>query len=214
MLGTHLDIAFTVIKMSQFSANPSQDHLDKAMYIMHYLIGTQDYHVVYDGRINEGLIAHTDLDWASDPIKCRSTTGFLTSLASSIVCWQSHLQKTVVLSSTEAEYMAMLDTCQQIAWIQSLFQELGYDLAPTPICGDNQGSIFIRSNPVQEQQTKHINICYHYICECIEDGKVSVYFVPGNENPADMFTKNLGAIDFLHFRKHLGIKFLDDKSST
>jgi len=81
-------------------------------------------------------------------------------------------------------------------------------------CGDNQGLIFIRSNPVEEQRTKHIDIQYHYIHECIKDDKVSVYFVPGNENLADMFTKNLGAIDFLHFRKHLGIKFLDDKSST
>jgi len=61
MLGMHLDIAFAVIKMLQFLANPSQDHLDKAMYIMHYLIGTQDYHVVYDGRLNEGLIAHTEI---------------------------------------------------------------------------------------------------------------------------------------------------------
>jgi len=133
---------------------------------------------------------------------------------SRIVCWQSCLQKTVVLSFTEAEYMAMLDTCQQITWIQSLFQELGYNLAPTPICGDNQGLIFIGSNPVQEWWTKHIDIHYHYICKCIKDGKVSVYFVPGNENLADMFTKNLGTIDFLRFRKHLRIKFLDDKSST
>jgi len=170
--------------------------------------------VVYDGRINEGLIAHTDSDWAGNPIKRQSTTGFFASLASGIVCWQSHLQKTVALSSTEAEYMAMSDTCRQITWIQSLFQELGYDLVPTPICGDNQGSIFIRSNPVQERRTKHIDIHYHYIRECIKDGKVSVYFVPGNENPADMFTKNLGAIDFLRFRKHFRIKFLDDKSSA
>jgi len=214
MLGMCLDITFVVIKMLQFLANPSQDHLEKSMYIMHYLVGTQDYHVVYDGVRNEGLIAHTDSDWASNLIKHQSTTGFFTSLASSIVCWQSHLQKTVALSSTEAGYMAMLDTCQQIMWIQSLFQELGYDLAPTPICGDNQGSIFIGSNPVQEWQTKHIDIHYHYICECIKDGKVSVYFIPDNGNLANMFTKNLGAIDFLQFRKHLGIKFLDNKSSA
>jgi len=181
---------------------------------MCYLVGTQNYHVVYDGSLNEGLIAYTDSDWASDPIKQQSTTGFFMSLASGIVYWQSHLQKTVALSSTKAKYMAMSDTCQQIMWIQFLFQELGYDLVPTPIFGDNQGLIFIGSNPVQEQRTKHIDIWYHYICECIEDGKVSVYFIPGNENPADMFTKNLGAIDFLHLRKHLGIKFLDDKSSA
>jgi len=111
MLRTHPDITFTVIKMSQFLANPSQDHLDKSMYIMHYLMGTQDYHVVYDGNQNEGLIAHTDLDWAGDPIKHQSTTGFFASLSSSIVCWQSHLKKTVALSSTEAEYMALSDTC-------------------------------------------------------------------------------------------------------
>jgi len=138
------------------------------------------------------------------PIKRQSTTGFFTSLASSIVCWQSCLQKTVALSSTEAEYMAMSDTCRQIAWIQSLFQERGYDLVPTPICGDNQGSIFIGSNPVQERRTKHSDIRYHYIRKCIKDGKVSVYFIPGNENPANMFTKNLGAMDFLHFRSILG----------
>jgi len=207
MLGTHPDIAFMVIKMSQLSANPSQDHLDKAMYIMHYLVGTQNYHMVYDGNLNEGLIAHTDSDWASDPIKWQSTTGFFASLSSSIVCWQSCLQKTVVLSSTKAKYMALLDTHQQIAWIQSLFQQLGYNLAPTPICGDNQGLIFIRSNLVQEWRTKHIDIQYHYICECIEDGKVSVYFIPGNENLANMFTKNLGTIDFLHFRKHRIAKY-------
>jgi len=87
MLGTCLDIAFVVIKMSQFLANPSQYHLKKAMYIMCYLVGTQDYHVVYDGRVNEGLIAHTDLDWAGNPIKHRSTTGFFVSLVSGIVCW-------------------------------------------------------------------------------------------------------------------------------
>jgi len=114
MLGTCLDIMFMVIKMSQFLANPSQDHLNKAMYIMHYLMGTQSYHVVYDGNLNEGLIAHSDLDWASNPIKQWSTTGFFASLSSSIVCWQSHLQKPIVLSSTEAKYMAMSDTCQQI----------------------------------------------------------------------------------------------------
>jgi len=110
MLGMHLDITFAVIKMLQFLANPSQDHLKKAMYIMHYLVGTQDYHVVYDGVQNEGLITHTDSDWAGNPIKRQSTTGFFTSLVSSIVCWQLCLQKTVVLSSTEAKYMAMSDT--------------------------------------------------------------------------------------------------------
>ena len=104
---------------------------------------------------------------------------------------------TVALSSTEAEYMALSDLCRQISWIQSLFLELGFPFSRTPICGDNQGSIFIGSNPVQERRTKHIDIRYHYIRECIENNKVSVVFIPGSDNPANMFTKNLGAVKFL-----------------
>jgi transposase InsO family protein len=207
MLGTRPDIAYAVIKMSQFLANPSQEHLDKAMYIMHYLVGIQDYQIVYYGDKSKGLLAYTDSDWAADPIKRQSTMGFFVTLASSIVCWQSCLQKTVALSSTEAEYMALSDTCHQILWIQSLFGELGYTLTRIPICGNNQGSIFIGSNPVQERCTKHIDICYHYICKCIENDKVMVVFIPGNNNLADMFTKNLGAIKFVKFRDSLGIEF-------
>jgi hypothetical protein len=78
----------------------------------------------------------------------------------------------------------------------------------TPIlCADNQGSIFIGSNPVQERRTKHINIRYHYIRECIENGDISVVFIEGKENPADMYTKNLGTTLFLKFRDSLGLTF-------
>jgi hypothetical protein len=70
MLGTRPDIAYAVIKMSQFSTNPSQTHLDKAMYIMRYLVGTQDYKIVYDSQKGKDLQAYTDSDWAADEIKC------------------------------------------------------------------------------------------------------------------------------------------------
>jgi len=97
--------------------------------------------------------------------------------------------------------------------MKSLFEELGFPFGTVPISGDNMGLIFIGSNPIQEWQTKHINIRYHYICECIEDKAVSVSFIPGTENPADMFTKNLPVPAFMKFRDHLGIKFLEQTKS-
>ena len=107
MLGTRPDIAYAVIKMSQFSANPSQEHLDEAMYIMRYLVGTQAYEIVCDGKKSESLIGYADSDWSADTLKRCSTTGYFAMLASGIVTWLSRLQKTIVLSSTEAEYMAL-----------------------------------------------------------------------------------------------------------
>ena len=95
--------------------------------------------------------------------------------------------------------MAFSDCSQQAVWIKSLLNELDIDVGPIHIDGDNQGSLFIRSNPVQEKQSKHIDIRYHFIRQCVEEKKISLYYVKGAENPADMFTKNLGKVKFLKF---------------
>ena len=89
MLGTRPDIAYAVTKMSQFAVNPSREHLDKALYICRYLAGTSNYALVYDGLSNKGLLAYTDSDWAADPIKRRSVTGYFFKLADGIISWQS-----------------------------------------------------------------------------------------------------------------------------
>ena len=52
--------------------------------------------------------------------------------------------------------MALSNCSQQAMWIQALLRELRYKIPIIPICGDNQGSIFIESNPVQEHRLKHI----------------------------------------------------------
>jgi len=119
----------------------------------------------------------------------------------------------ISIAKNGCSLIPLSDTCQQIMWMKSLFEELGFPFGTVPISGDNMGLIFIRSNPVQEWQTKHINIRYHYICKCIEDKAVSVSFIPRTENPADMFTKNLPVPTFMKFRDHLGIKFLEQTKS-
>ena len=93
---------------------------------------------------------YTDSDYASDLIKRRSQTSILFKLADGIISWQSRAQKTIAHSATEAEYMVLSNCSQQAIWIQNIFSELGLPVRPTPICADNEGAIFIASNPVQE----------------------------------------------------------------
>jgi hypothetical protein len=101
-----------------FSANPSQEHLNAALHICRYLVGTCDYKLVYNGESQKGLIAYTDSDWDPDPYNGHSPqTCFFLQLAGGTVTWTSHTQKIVVLSSTEAKYYALSDTCRQRAWI-------------------------------------------------------------------------------------------------
>ena len=206
MLGTRPDIAYAVTKLSHFAANPSKEHLDKAKYIVRYLAGTSKYAIVYNGASNKGLIAYTDSDYAADPIKRRSTMGYLFKLTNGITSWQSRAQKTIALSATEAEYMALSDCSRQAVWVQNIFSELGLQVKPTPICADNEGGIFIASNPVQERRTKHIDVRYHYVRDLVESRRIEIFWVPTDENPADMFTKNLGHVKFMKFRKMLGLE--------
>ena len=84
MLGTCPDIAFAVTKLSQHAANPTEDHLNRAIYICRYLLGTTDYAMVYDGPSNGGIMAYADSDWASDPNNRKSTTGYMVKLAGAI----------------------------------------------------------------------------------------------------------------------------------
>jgi hypothetical protein len=77
MLGTHPDIAFAVTKLPQFAANLSKDHLIKALYICHYLIGTPEYRIIYSSRKQRGFIAYADSDWASSAKRNLVTTALL-----------------------------------------------------------------------------------------------------------------------------------------
>jgi hypothetical protein len=193
--------------MSQFASNPSKDHLDKALYIFKYLAGTQEYTLSYKG--SQGLMAYADADWGSDPHLRRSTSGYILTLAGAAVSWSSRVQKTVALSSTEAEYMSLSDASRQLVWVRSLMQEIGFNLGPIPLCGDNQGAIFIASNPVQERRTKHIDIRFHYIREVVDRGELQLFFIPSEKNIADMLTKNLSRDKFQSCRSQLGITFRD-----
>ena len=206
-LSTRPDIAFVVTKMAQFTAKPNKEHLNKALYICRYLVRTKNYCITYDGLSGSGLMACTDSDWASDPSSRKSQSGYFLKMAGGAISWTSRAHSTITLSSTEAEYMVLSDCSRQVVWMHTLLGELGYKMKPILICGDNQGSIFIASNPVTEKRSKHIDIRFHYIWEVIERKLMEVFFIDGDKNPADLLTKNLGSVKFLQFRPEYGLCF-------
>ena len=137
MLGTQPNIAFAVTKLSQFASNPTKEHLGKVLYICCYLLGMPNYALVYNRPGNGRLLAYTDTDWASNPITRKSTSSYVVKLAGAVFSWNTHMQKTVVLFFTKAEYMSLLDTSHQFVWVRNLFSKLGIQLAPILLYRDN-----------------------------------------------------------------------------
>jgi len=93
------------------------------------------------------LIGFTDADWAGCSVDRKSTSGCCFSLGSGVVSWFSRKQKSVALSSAEAEYMAASTAACEAIWLRKLLMALvGQEMDATVICCDNQSGIKLYSN--------------------------------------------------------------------
>ena len=75
-LGIHLDIAYAAIALACQSTNPFEDHLNKVLYICHYLIRMWNYSLNYDGHSGLRIMTCTDSNWDSDLILYHSQTSY------------------------------------------------------------------------------------------------------------------------------------------
>ena len=79
----------------------------------------------------------------------------------------SRKQKSVALSTMEAEYIAVSMACCEVVWLRKLFSELfAHVLDTTIILCDNQSGIWLSENPVFHDRSKHIDIKYPLIHQC------------------------------------------------
>lgn len=207
-LCTRPDITYAVQTLSQFNSNPLPHHLLAAKHVLRYLKGTRDLCLHYGGaRADEGLYAFTDANWATSPEDRISISGFVWFFAGGPIIWVSRKQKTVALSSTESEYMALALTIQEGLWLRMIFRDIDIPLhLPLSVRCDNQGAIFLSSESSNHSRAKHIDIKYHFIREYVDKGIFEAVFVPTAKQTADIFTKPLARI--LHSRHVAGLSLV------
>jgi hypothetical protein len=206
MIVSRPDIAYAVSRLAQFSANPSEDHLHAAQYILRYLQGSSHLRLRYDGSSNSGLHGYSDSDWAEDRNDRKSIGAYTFLLANAAISWSSRKQHVVSLSSTEAEYIALSQAATQAAWYHSFLREVALPLDQSiTIYGDNKGSVDLANNPITGRGTKHIDTRFHYIRQCIQEQTVSLTRIPSAEITADTLTKPLPYDAFMRHRSSLGL---------
>lgn len=130
-------------------------------------------------------------------------------LNESLVTWVSQKQRCVALSSCEAEFMAATAAACQAIWLRKLLGEITDSyVGPVVLFIDNKSAIDLAKNPVFHGRSKHIDIRYHFIRECIERGEIIVKHVTTDKQRADSLTKALSTVKFQMMRKLLGVKNL------
>ena len=94
-IGTQLDISFAVSCLVQYAANPPNQHLQLAQYVLSYLVGTVDKKLVYDGTDRDGIHGYTDSSLVDQADDRHSTSGYEFLLANGAISWFLQKQKTV-----------------------------------------------------------------------------------------------------------------------
>lgn len=229
MHATRPDLAFTVIRLSQFAAHPRECHWLALKRVLRYLKGTSSA-VLTLGDLsttgtssksvdNSGLVGYFDVAHA-DHTDCRSTCGYVFLFFGSPVSWASRVQRTVALSTTEAELMAGTEAAREAIWIKSLTDSL-FLLNPSSsasltceLRGDNQGALALAVNSVFHHRTKHINIRHRFLCDVVNDGIVTVKYVPTADMLADGLTKALPRDTHLDHCTRLGLRLYPSPEPT
>ncbi|GJS55136.1 retrovirus-related pol polyprotein from transposon TNT 1-94 [Tanacetum coccineum] len=206
MIGTLLyltasrpDLQFSICMCARYQARPTEKHLNAVKRIFRYLKGTVHRGLWYPKDSSIALTAFADADHAGCQDTRRSTSGSIQLLGDRLVSWSSKRQKSVAISSTEAEYIALSGCCAQVLWMRSQLTNYGFGFNKILMYCDNKSAIALCCNNVQHSRSKHIDIRFHFIKEHVENGVIELYFVNTEYQLADIFTKALGRerIEFL-----------------
>nr|GEW18482.1 retrovirus-related Pol polyprotein from transposon TNT 1-94 [Tanacetum cinerariifolium] len=206
MIGTLLyltasgpDLQFAICMCARYQARPTEKHAHAVKRIFRYLRGTVNRGLWYPKDSSVALTAFADADHACCQDTRRSTSGSLHFLGERLISWSSKRQKSAVISSTKAEYIALSGCCAKILWMRSQLTDYGLGFNKIPMYCDNKSANALCCNNVQRSRSNHIDIRYHFIKEQVKNGVIELYFINTDYQLSDLFTKALGRdrIEFL-----------------
>ena len=205
MLTTRPDLAQTIQQISQFSQKPTRNHEKAVKHALRYLNGTINQGITYNGNLGMRLEFWSDANWGGREGR-ESVSGFVATLAGGAVTYSSKKQSSIALSSTESEYMALLHALKEQIWLLRFLKEIGYDISDqNTIYMDSQSAIALAHNPEHHARTKHIDIQYHFVRNCVEDGTTQLTYCPTEDMVADGLTKALGPERHRKLAKMMGM---------
>ncbi|GJV68552.1 ribonuclease H-like domain-containing protein [Tanacetum coccineum] len=200
-------LSYDVQQICLYMHDAREPHLASLKRIICYVRGTLEFGLELYASSESSLVAYSDVDWAGSPATRKSTSGYCVFLGNNILSWSSKRQPTLSRSSAEAEYRGVANVVAEMAWLRNLLQELHTPLlTDTLVYCDNVSAVYLYVNPVQHQQTKHIDIDIHFVRDLVAMGHVRVLHVPSRYQYAYIFTKGLISTLFEEFCTSLSVR--------
>ena len=225
MITCRADIAFSVIKLTQYNSKPAICHYDAVQQVFRYLNSTisdginfwrprpnkslprsslpiveQDTHSLHipeESKHSTTVYAYTDSDLAGDTATRKSVSGVTIFFGEAAVVYKTILQRTIALSSTEAEFYAITETGKLVLYIRHVLCELNMEQEqPTAIYEDNRGCLQMTQALKPTKRTRHVDSRYFAILNWVQTDQIIVKKIDTSDNASDVLTKATGRILF------------------
>ena len=120
------DIANPVRELSKVMDGASAGQLKELYRVIKYVLDTKNYGLKCLPNYEDTwkMEAYCDSDYANDKEKRVSVTGYIIYFLGVPVSWKSRGQKSVTLSSTEAEYVALSEVTKEIKFILQVLEAM------------------------------------------------------------------------------------------
>ena len=185
------DIQYATKEVCRGMSKPTRGDQRKLRRLGRYLVGCP--RVVHEFRWQVyavELSGYSDSDWAGSKRTARSTSGGAIVRGGHCLKTWATTQKSVTLSSGEAELVAVVKTSAEVIGILQLMKDWGME---------TQGRIYVDSSAALgvvgrkgNGKLRHIKVRLLWIQEREEREELEYSKVLGTENPADWMTKYLG----------------------
>lgn len=214
MRWSRTDTLNSVRELSRFMQGAVLAHVKAMKRVMKYCVGTPNRGMFlkpsgeWDGSPDYEfkVTGRSDSDYAKDVERRRSVSGYSVFMNDAPVVSSCKMQGHVTLSVTEAELAAATQCAQDMLFVMRVIESIGLKVKkPMILQVDNKGAKDLTHNWSVGGRTRHINVREWFLRDLKEEGLIEVRWISGDENSADLFTKNLqGPLFEKHVRVYCG----------
>jgi hypothetical protein len=183
-------------KLASEQASATQATLDKAHYLLRYSLNKEEPRITFRAH---GMQSHCYVDASLGTEPGYRSRGAVVAYCghpypapiNSPIIIESWIEPYMCNSASHAEYSCIFDALECARELRSQLTFLDYEQHPTPTYEDNQPAVDIANQLAKQKRSRSWHMHLHSVQEAVKDGEIQVVKIPGKDQMADPFTKNL-----------------------
>ncbi|CAB1120117.1 unnamed protein product [Ectocarpus sp. CCAP 1310/34] len=189
---TRYDIMYCASQFARAMSNPSKIHMGAAKHLLRYLSGSRDFSITYK-RGGFDLTASSNANGGHNTDNGKSMSSYIMMMSTAPASLKSGLQSLTAMSTVEAELVASALAMKEVIFCTNMMKELGFgsEFSSAPLFIDSTATLNVIGNQTFSGHTKHMALRFFYIRKIVKEGRISIHYIPTEDNLADIGTEYL-----------------------